>query len=236
MKNFSLKFKIFVLVALCLISYALYFNFIHAQTVPQFLISWKAQNYVPNWYAGKILPTAGTQIEINFELIDNGKPADLSSAKVRWYINDKLIKNENNGLGIKKINIIAPKYFGQTMQARIAIVDFLGGGLIDKMIDIPVVRPEAVVDAPYKNNEIKTGGSIFKVLPFFFSTDNRENFSVQWSVLGQEPKSQKGDPFTLNLNVDSQTPTGSIISLSVTMNNILKTLEMVSQTINLTVK
>jgi len=217
-------------------SYALCLNSAYAQASPQFLISWKAQNYVPDWYAGKILPTAGTQIEVNFELIDNGKLADLSNAKVRWYINDKLVKNENNGLGIKKINLITPNYFGQTVQVRIAIVNFLGGGLIDKMIDIPVVQPEAVINAPYAGNEIKTGGSIFEIFPFFFNTDNRENFSVQWSVLGQEPKSQKGDPFSLDLNIDPQMPIGSGIGLSVVVSNILKTLESASQTINLTVR
>jgi len=236
MKKLNFKLKISVSVLSLIIFYLLSFNFSYAQTPPQFLISWKAQNYVPDWYSGKIFPTAGTQMEVNFELINNGKPADLSSAKVRWYINDKLVKNEDNGLGIKKINFFAPNYFGQTMQVRIAIVDFLGGGFMDKMIDIPVVRPEAVIDAPYKNNEIKTGKFAFNVLPFFFNTNNKDYFSVQWSVLGQEPESQKGDPFTLDLNIDPQAPIGSRVNLSVAMNNITKILESASQTINLTIK
>lgn len=232
----GLKFKISALIVLFLISYVLCLNFAYAQVSPQFLISWKAQNYVPNWYAGKILPIAGAQIDVSFELIDNGKPADLSNAKVRWYINDKLVKNEDSGLGIKKINFIAPNYPGQTIQVRIAIVDFPGAGFIDKIIDIPIVRPEAVINAPYKNGEIKTGKSLFSVLPFFFNTNNNDNFSVQWSVSEQKPESGKGDLFALDLNIDPQMPTGSKISLSVAMSNILKTLETASQTINLTVK
>ncbi|MFH1346955.1 MAG: hypothetical protein ABIH10_01755 [Spirochaetota bacterium] len=235
MKKLNFKSKISALVFSFLILCFLIFNSVSAQAVPQFLISWKAQNYVPDWYSGKIFPTAATSVDVSFELMVNGKPADLSTVKVRWYVNDKLVKNEINGLGIKKINIIVPKYFGQTMQVRIAIVDFSGGGLIDKMIDIPVVRPETVINAPYKNNEIKTGESIFEVFPFFFSTDDKGNFSVRWSVLGQEPESQ-GDPFMLNLNIDTQMPVGSNINLSVAMSNIIKTLESANQTINLTIK
>lgn len=234
MKNF--KLKIILSISAFIIFYLAFFDFSYAQTPPQFLISWKTQNYAPNWYAGKILPTAGTQIEVNFELIDNGKLADISGTKVRWYINDKLVKNENNGLGIKKINFTAPNYFGQTIEVRIAIVDFLGGGFMDKIIEIPVVRPEAVINAPYKNNEIKTGKSAFSVSPFFFNINNKDYFSVQWSVSGQKPESDKGDIFSLDLNIDQQMPAGSDIGLSVTVNNILKTLEMASQTINLTVK
>ncbi len=236
MKKLELKLKIIFSVSAFIIFYLLFFNFSYAQVIPQFLISWEAQNYVPDWYAGKILPTAGTNIEVSFELIDNGKPADLSDVKVRWYINDKLVKNENNGLGIKKINFITPNYFGQETEVRIAVVDYANIGFIDKMINIPIVRPEAVVSAPYADNKIKTGESIFELFPFFFTTDNKENFSVQWSVLDKQPKSQKDDPFRLSLNVDPQTPVDSIINLSVVINNITKTLESASKTINLTVK
>ncbi|OGM89704.1 hypothetical protein A3J77_01765 [Candidatus Wolfebacteria bacterium RBG_13_41_7] len=231
------KFKIVVSVFLFFISCFLILNFTHAQTVPpQFLVSWKAQNYVPDWYAGKIFPTAATSVNVDFELIINGKPADLSTTKVRWYVNDKLVKNENNGLGIKKINFITPNYFGQTAEVRIVLADFSAEGIIDKIIAIPVVRPEAVINAPYAGRGIKTGNSIFEVFPFFFNTNNKENFSVQWSVLGQEPKSQKGDPFTLALNIDSQMPAGSNVNLSVVMSNITKALESASQTINLVIK
>ncbi|MFA5098806.1 MAG: hypothetical protein WC461_01125 [Candidatus Paceibacterota bacterium] len=216
--------------------FVLCFNFAQAQTSPQFLISWKAQNYVPNWYEGKIFPTAATPINVSFELMASGKLVDLSTAKVRWYVDDELVKNENNGLGIKKISFITPNYFDQTTSVRVAIVDFLGQGIIDKMIAIPLVRPEAVIDAPYADGKIQTGESIFKTYPFFFNSNNGGNFSVQWSVLGQEPESQKGDPFTLNLKIDPQMPVGSNIDLSVIMNNITKTLESASQVINLTIK
>jgi len=227
--------KTFLVLAITIFNLS-FFNFSHAQTAPQFMVSWEASNYAPSWYEGKILPTANSKITVSFELINNGKPADLSDTKVRWYINDKLVKNEVNGLGIKKITFLAPNYFGQPVDVRIAVVDFAGGGLIDKLLEIPVVRPEAVINVPYKNNEIKTGNLIFNVLPFFFNTNNNENFSVQWSVLGQEPATPKGDPFAVNLKIDSQMPSGSTVNLSVAMSNILKAIESASDSVNLTIK
>lgn len=236
MYKLGLKLKIMFLIPV-FIAFCLFLpNFSCAQSTPQFLISWEAKNYVPDWYSGKILPTAKTNVEISFELIDNGKPVDLSGVKVRWYINDKLVKNENNGLGIKKINFITPNYFNQEAEIRIAVVDYANVGFIDKLIDIPVVRPEAVINAPYADNKIKTGGSIFELFLFFFTTNNKENFSIQWSVLDKKPKSQKDDPFKLDLNVDSQIPVDSVINLSVVVNNIVKTLESAVKIINLTVK
>lgn len=234
MKNF--KFKIILSISVFIVFYLAFFNFSYAQAVPQFLISWEAKNYIPDWYSGKILPTAKTNVEVSFELIDNGKPVDLSGVKVRWYVNDKLVKNENNGLGIKKINFTTPNYFGQEVEIRIAVVDYASVGFIDKLIKIPVVRPEAVINAPYADNKIKTGGSIFELFLFFFTTNDKENLSIQWSVLDKQPKSQKDDPFRLNLNIDSQTPVDSVINLSVVVGNMIKTLESASKTINLTVK
>src|SRR3989338_8026257 len=126
MLNLKLKTLIFLIVVFVF----LILNSVDAQTaLPQFLVSWQAQSYAPARYQGKIFPTKGTPIVISFELIDNGKIVDLSKTAVRWYINDELVKNEDNGLGIKSLQFNLPDYAGQETEIRIAIPDYKGSQL-----------------------------------------------------------------------------------------------------------
>lgn len=209
---------------------------ISTAAAPQFLVSWQAQSYVPGWYQGKILPTNGTPVEINFELIDNGKIVDLSKTKIRWYVNDGLVKNEEDGLGIKILKADIPNYSGQETEIRISVVDYLGGEPLDKIIKIPVVGPEVIINAPYPDKKISAGPSIFQAIPFFFNIKNLNGFSIEWLANEQKPASPSGNPWLLNLNVGPETPKDTEIKLSVSVKNILKELEFASKSINLTIK
>ncbi len=236
MRIYNLKFKNLVLIVS--ISYLVFsvFYLVDAQTSPQFLISWQAQNYAPSWYQGKILAINGTPIEISFELIDNAKIADLSKTKVRWYVNDKLIKNENDGLGIKSLKIITSDYAGQETEIRIAVVDYKGGETLDEIVTIPVVNPEAVINAPYPDRKIGTGTSIFQVIPFFFNAKNLIGLSVDWSANEQKTEGLTGNPYLLNLNIGPETPKGTEIKVSALVKNLLNQLEFASKSIQLQIK
>jgi len=207
-----------------------------AQISPQFLISWQAENYAPNWYQGKILPTKGTPVEINFELIDNGKIADLSKTKVRWYVNDELVKNEDNGLGIKKIKIIIPDYAGQETEITITVVNYKGGEQLDKIIKIPVVRPEAVINVPYPDGKIGYGVSVLEALPFFFNISNLAGLSVDWSASEQQAETGAINPWQLNLEVDPAAPPGFALRISATIKSFLNQMEFANKEINLLIK
>ncbi len=240
MKNDNVKFKnsrkILTFLIVILIFTFLFLHFASAQTAPQFFVSWQAQDYAPSWYSGKILPINGTPIEISFELIDKGKIADLSKTKVRWYVNDELVKNEENGLGIKNLRIITPGYTGQETEIRISVVDYLGGEILDKIIKIPVVGPEVLIDSPYPDKKISTGSSIFQAVPFFFNIKNLNSLSVEWSANEQKPTGLSANPWLLNLNIGPETPIGTEIKISVLVKNILKELEFAGKSIQLQVK
>jgi len=234
MRDYTSKFKI--LVFLFSIFYFIFYIFVNAQTSPQFFVSWQAQSYASSWYQGKILAINGTPVEISFELIDNGKIADLSKTKVRWYVNDDLVLNENNGLGIKNLKITVPDYTGQQTEIRIAVVDYLKTGLVDKLIKIPVVGPEAVINAPYPEHQILTGENSFQVFPFFFNVKNLDGLSVEWSTNEQKAEGMTVDPWRLSLKVDLATPLGFTFNLSATIRNFLNQLEFASKNIQLQVK
>ncbi len=214
----------------------LFLNFSNAQTSPQFLSSWRAENYASSWYQGKILPTYQSPVEISFELIDTGKTADLSKTKVRWYVNDNLVLNENNGLGIKNLKVNIPDYATQETEIRIAVVDYKGGEQLDEIIKIPVARPEVVINAPYPDNKINTGSSIFQTIPFFFNIKHRDALTVEWSANEQRAEGVFDNPWELELNIDSRTPSGFAVNLRAVVRNILNELEIGSKNIQLQIK
>jgi hypothetical protein len=236
MKNDNLKFKILTFLTVILIFTFYILHSVSAQSSSQFFVSWQAQSYIPNWYQGKVLPTSGTPTEISFELIDKGKLADLSKTKVRWYVNDELVKNEENGLGIKILKTNIPNYAGQETEIRISVVDYLGGEALDRIIKIPVVGPEVTINAPYPDKKISAGSSIFQAIPFFFNIKNLNSLSVEWSANEQKPAGLSANPWLLNLNIGADTPTGAEIKLSVLVRNFLKELEFATKSVNLTIK
>ena len=226
MKN--CKFKIFTfLLSTCYLLLATISA--SAQTTSQFLVSWQAESYVPSWYQGKVLATKGSAIKVSFELIDSGKIVNLSKKKVRWYINDKLVQNENNGLGLKFYSFIADDYPGQDTEIRITIVDYKDE-VLDKIIVIPIVSSEAVIDAPYPNREIKSGKNSFFAYPFFFNIKDLNKLSFEWLVDNQAAEAGDNSAI-LDLNVDSLAPKGFGINVKLTIKNLLDELSFASKNI-----
>ncbi|MEK7481854.1 MAG: hypothetical protein AAB607_00600 [Patescibacteria group bacterium] len=234
MKNYKLKLKISVLIFSTFYFLLSAFYLVHAQTPPQFMVSWQANSYAPSWYSGKILPTRGSLIKISFELVDNGKIADLSKKKVRWYVNDKLVQNESKGLGLKFYSFIADDYPGQETEIRITIVDYKDE-ILDKIVRIPIVFAEAAIDSPYPNAEINTGKNSFLVYPFFFNIRDLNNISFEWLVDNQPAESGENSQ-SLELNIESAAPSGFEIDIKATIRNLLDEMEFASENIKLVIK
>lgn len=214
------------------------FNVVLAQVVnqPQFMASWQAQSYVPTWYQGKVFPTKGSRINVAFELIDGDKIADLSKIKVRWYVNDHLRLNEEKGLGIKSYSFLASDYPGQDTEVRIAVVGYKNMGQLDKFITIPVVRPEAVINAPYSDLEISRGTTAFSAYPFFFNISDLKNLSFDWTVNGQPAESGVENQQALDLNIDRQAPSGFVANVGLAIRNLLDEMEFAGNNVKLNVK
>ncbi|MBI5079469.1 hypothetical protein HZB06_02245 [Candidatus Wolfebacteria bacterium] len=244
MKILNSKFKIFTLLA---IGYWLLAISANAQSAPplaslaesgpQFLASWKADSYVPSWYGGKTLPSAGSNIRVSFELIDNNKIADLSRIVVRWYVDDDLISNEDEGLGIKSVKIRAPIATGDDIKVRIAVVGYKDIAELNKIVNIPVGEPEAIIDFPrYNNSAVNRSGNIFRAMPFFFNLKNSNGLSVNWLANDRNAKESGKDPWRLDLTVDDQTPSGFEISLEATIQNVSNQLDYANKILKLKVK
>lgn len=188
-----------------------------AQQTPDFMITWRANNYVPSNYEGKILPIPETPVSVALELINNGRVADISKNEIRWLINSEL----KSGVGLKNIEFSADR-LRDPQKIRVTVMNFNGSNL-EKTIFVPVAEPEIV---------IKGGPNIFQALPYFFNVDNLKQLSFIWSANGLNAEGQADNPNILNLDI-SQLPANSAINLQVQIQNSLKPLEISSQNIKI---
>lgn len=200
---------------------------VNAQTEPEFLVSWRVLNYVPADYQGKIFPSQNSQIEIGFDLLENGKIIDLSKNIISWFVDGNSAQSAN---GLKTIRFNTG---GADQTIRITILNYKGADL-DKVIIVPVNKPEVVIDARIPQSEIKLGQYNLEARPFFFNVLNASNLLFKWTNNNQPIA---GNPKTINLDLKSSgVPTETKINISLSVVNSFNQLEFVNQQINLTVK
>jgi len=230
--------KIIFTIILIFITITTVINFINnvdAQTAPRFLTTWRSQNYAPSWYQGKVLATKGSWVYVSFDLIENGRIVDLSKNKVRWYVNDKLKRNEDDGLGIKNFYFGVDNYANDDINVRIVIVDY-AEEQIGETIIIPLANPETVIGAPYSNRQLPNGTNIFNIYPFFFNVEDLNKLSFDWTVNGRPAESASGSADMLKLNIDNLAPSGFGINIQATIKNLADEMEFASNQIKLNVK
>src|SRR5665213_880707 len=172
---------------------------------PQFLMTWQASNsYAPVGYAGEILPNQESQITASFELINaNGSPINLSGQTIYWYQNDNLL---GGGVGVQHFTFRPYGEAPNTVTLKVELPDYPGGLLIHE-IDIPIVQPQAVIEAPYPQGVFPVSPAMVQALPYFFAATSTSPFSFAWSVNGQTVTSAE-NPQTLQISLPQSTPAG----------------------------
>lgn len=207
-----------------------------AETAPEFMITWRAKNYIPSDYLGRVLPIDKTPIEVSFEIIDDSKIADLSKTEVFWHINGEFKKS---GFGIKNLSFVADRIFGSQL-IEIIIPNYQPKGKeaisLEKKLIVPLFAPEAVIDSPYPNNEIKPGLNDFRALLYFInSMDPVSDVFYSWSTNGQKTEGTVENPSLLTLDTTNLL-TGAEFNLTLNVRNFLKNTEFADQLITLKVK
>ena len=187
-----------------------------AQQAPEFILTWKAANYAPSGYQGRVFPTSDTKVDAALELIDGGKLANLSGAEIRWYVNNNLQKS---GAGLKTFTFNADGTRGdQTL--RVSINDYRGLTL-EKTITIPLASPELVIDG---------GPNAFRALPYFFNFGDVRKANFTWSANGAEVAGDPNNPDVLFLDTRNLAP-GTEIVLEASINNVFRALETAVESI-----
>ncbi len=200
-------------VALLAVTFSLKTN---AQSAtPQMIVTWQAYgSYVPPEYRGKALPNQESTLTASLELLSNGKSVDLSSQTIYWYLDNTLI-----GGGVGKQYIVFPP-FGAAPAFLILKTELssYNGGLLSHQVQIPLVDPKAVIEAPhpagqFSENPITVGGT-----PYFFYVSDPGALSYAWSVNGQTSAAAE-NPQTLQINLDPSMPSGSSFNVSLAITN-----------------
>ncbi len=225
----------FILVVGCSLSVV---SYVSAQTAPEFMITWKAINYVPSDYLGKTFPSQSSSVEIGLDVIDKGRTVDLSKNIISWYSNNSQI---NSGVGMKTIQLTTSSI--QNEVVRVVIADYNGTDLSDSFI-IPVQKNEVVISVKtphtniYRNRVMLSATShLMEARPFFFNVTDLSGLNFSWRVNGQ---SATGDArnqnfFLLDLNTQG-TPKETELNLSVGISNLSNQLELGNKTLNFIVK
>jgi hypothetical protein len=201
---------------LILISLAFLIPSAHAQTAsnPQFLITWKPTlSSIPPGYIGKALPSFGSKVTADFELVSNGKILDLSGQTIYWYLEDTLI---GGGTGIQQVTF---PLFGTppgSLTLKIELPSYNGQYLIHTL-DIPFVNPAVVIDAPYPNGDFSSNPMIVTALPYFF-TASPSSLSYTWAVNGQTGANAE-NPQAAEVTLPQGTPSGTSITISLSVEN-----------------
>ena len=215
-------------------------GFSYAQTVsiPEFLVTWSANSYVPADYQGKIFPSKSSQVKIGLDLIDKNRIADLSGANISWFLNDTFIRS---GIGLKNINLNINRELNQNI--RISITDYADDEL-DHIFVLPVANPEIVIDTKnpllLSHNQIQLPAKdhLFEARPFFFNISNLNELSFKWRIGNKLVSGEAGSPEFLNLNFEA---TGGAaketqLTLSVSAANINNQFEFSSKSYNFLAK
>ena len=208
-----------VTIGLVTISQFLVPNLGSAQIAPEFMITWKSNSYVPASYAGKIMPTRNTPINISLELKEDGKLANLSKNEVRWFVNNKL---KQSGVGLKNFTFAPELTANQPQIIRIAIINYRGTDLT-KTIAIPLANPEVVVTS--------IGANVFKAFSYFFNIDKINDLKWEWSANNIKATGTAQEPDVLTLDIQGGR-LGDTVDLKLTViQDILNSLETASYSI-----
>lgn len=238
-KTLNNRLKSAILFGSAILSLSLGFlNFAGAQIAPEFMVTWKAFDYVPSDYLGKTLPSASSFVEAGLDILDKGKTADLSRSIISWYANNTLI---NSGVGLKTIRFnVGP---AQSQILRVVIADYKGAEISDSFL-IPIQKNELVISPKTPNNNLfrnrtKLSATLhtMEARPFFFNVSDLSGLKFSWKINDRIVSGIVENPNLLALDLKSDgAPQETELSISAGVSNLSNPLEIGNRTFNFIVK
>ena len=183
-------------------------SFIHAQSAnQQIIITWKAVGVsAPANYAGKILPSADSEIEASVAVLDGNSFLPLQGQGIYWYLDDNFI---GGGIGQQTITFNAPSN-NEIMTLRVQISTDNGAM---NSVYIAMADPSVALVAPYPNDIFATSTISLQAVPYFFNTGDLGKLVFNWSANGN-PIATTENPESLVIRLASDTPPGYSLAVS----------------------
>ncbi len=197
-------------------------NVSFSQSNTQVIITWRANNFYPANFSGKPLPTPGTPVILDAEILNAGKLMDLSQANFTWYVDEKII---SSGQGLKETVFNGQKTEGDDYFVRVAIE--LNGNKFENSTRVPAASPFIVIENPNadKNISPKSQASM-EIIPYFFNVSSLDDLIFSWNINGN-PVNSNNNQLTINVGTP-QTPDQSIIQIGAFTQNRKNPLEFAS--------
>jgi hypothetical protein len=160
------------------------------------------------------LPNQSSKLTASLALFSAGKPVDLSSQTIYWYLNDTLI---GSGVG-KQYVVFSP--FGTSpafLDLRAELPSY-NGALLMQDVSIPLVSPKAVIEAPHPQGPFSGNPLTLQGVPYFFYASDPGALSYSWMVNNQTSASAE-NPQTLVISLPATTPSGSSLGITLDITN-----------------
>ncbi len=200
-----------------------------AQTSPQVILTWQANNFYPADYAGKAFATPKTPVSVSAEVLRNNRFVDISKADFTWLVDEKLVAS---GAGLKEMVFNVSKAPGDSHFVRVSIK--LNNENFENALRVPVTKPVLVLEAAYPNALVRAGDkATVEAIPYFFNISSLQNLVFSWQV-GEGNQQESGSDNKLVLNVGAATGAQSL-TISGSVRNANDLLEFANDRIRLIV-
>jgi hypothetical protein len=196
-------------------------------------ITWRAATYIPSAFAGRALPSPGSDVVVAIDMIQNGVPMDLSKETIYWYVDDNYV---TGGTGLARTSITMPDILSQEgVAVRVSLPQFAGGTA--KTINIPIALAQAVMTVLPPDPAAADPNASFNLLaePYFFTVNDPSELTIGWTVNGQAP-STHDDPTHLQIAVPAGTPSETALAVHLRIENTAHAFETAVQDLVLTVQ
>ncbi len=194
----------------------------------ELMVTWQTNSYVSPGYRGKALPTINSKIIAAVTLLDNGKVVPLENKFIQWHLNNSRI---NGGLGMTQMTFDAPSVAPNSVIIRATVTGYNETEVL-KTIEIPLSRPEVIIEAPFIKNKIVGPTVTLKAHPFFFGVKDPSYLNFNWTVNETAPTS-KEDPETLVLTIPPGAKPGSYFNVNLLIKNPMSYVETTATNISL---
>jgi len=202
------------------------------QASPRILASWRAVNYTPSDFQGKIFPVKNTLVEVGADLLDRGKLVNLKPYEIRWYLDGALIKS---GKGLQTITFAATRS-SNVHSLKVRILDYKNTAP-EALLDIPVKTPRAVITSFNPKKQASVGTNNFQALPYFFNIASLNDLNFTWSSDGKPIAGAPVNPSILNLNIASEgAPVETKMRIAAFIQNIKNPIEAATGNTTIIVK
>jgi len=211
--------------------FPLFFYHAFAQTNGDLLITWHANNYTPQGFQGRALPTNGNIVHVSVEFLLGKKIQNISQATISWFVDGIFF---NKGVGMKEFSFMVTKV-GRSSHSVRAVVQ-TKTNKYEGLISIPVFNPIITIENKNPNGIVSPGEQLnLLVVPYFFNILSPSEITSLWSINNEKQEGTRDAVLILNIG-SPKTPEQKNMTIESFVQNIKNKIEFAKDKINFSIQ